>query len=62
MPTGGACRNCRYIVQSEKVCPKCGGDISEKYSGMVIILNPEKSEVAKIAEVNTVGSYAVKVK
>lgn len=57
-----ACRNCRYIVSAEKQCPKCQGDLSEKFSGMVIILDPEKSEVAKVAEINTVGSYAVKVK
>ncbi|MEK6981827.1 MAG: transcription elongation factor subunit Spt4 [Candidatus Micrarchaeota archaeon] len=57
-----ACRNCRYIVSTEKQCPKCQGDLSEKFSGMVIILDPERSEVAKVAEITTVGSYAVKVK
>lgn len=57
-----ACKNCRYIVETEKVCPKCNGELSEKFSGMILILDPEKSEVAKIAEINTVGNYAVKVK
>jgi len=57
-----ACKNCRYIVTVEKTCPKCQGELSEKFSGMIIILDPERSEVAKIAEINTVGSYAVKVK
>ncbi len=58
-----ACRQCRYIITTkEKVCPKCGGELSDKYSGMVIILDPERSEIAKIVEVKAVGAYAVKVK
>lgn len=58
-----ACKQCRYIVQTkEKACPKCGGELSEKYSGMIVILDPERSEVAKIAGITVVGSYAVKVK
>lgn len=57
-----ACKNCKYIVSVEKVCPKCNGELSEKFSGMIIILDPERSEVAKLAEINTIGSYAVKVK
>jgi DNA-directed RNA polymerase subunit E" len=58
-----ACRTCRYIVKGpEKVCPKCGGELTERFSGAIIILDPERSEVAKIAEINAVGSYAVNVK
>ncbi|MBS3067349.1 DNA-directed RNA polymerase subunit E'' [Candidatus Micrarchaeota archaeon] len=57
-----ACKNCRFIVQIEKICPKCQGELSEKFSGAIIVLDPEKSEIAKLAELNTIGSYAVKVK
>ncbi len=57
-----ACKNCRFIVQVEKICPKCQGELSEKFSGTIIVLDPEKSEIAKLAELNTIGSYAVKVK
>jgi DNA-directed RNA polymerase subunit E" len=58
-----ACKQCRYIITTkEKVCPKCQGELSEKYSGMVVILDAERSEVAKIINVNMVGSYAVRVK
>lgn len=58
-----ACKQCRFIVSTkDKVCPKCGGELSDKYSGMVIILDPERSEIAKIVEIKAVGSYAVKVK
>ncbi len=58
-----ACRNCRMILNDEKICPKCQGtDITEKYSGEIIILNVEKSEIAKIAEINAPGKFAIKVR
>lgn len=58
-----ACKECRYIIQTkEKACPKCQGELSDKYSGLVVILDPERSEIAKLIGVNVVGSYAVRVK
>ena len=58
-----ACKNCRYIVTTkDKTCPKCEGELSDKYSGLIVILDPEKSEVAKAAELNTKGRYAIRVK
>lgn len=58
-----ACRSCRYVIHThEKSCPKCGGDLSDKFSGLLVILNPEKSEVAKLAQINAAGTYAVKVR
>ncbi|MFA6530709.1 MAG: transcription elongation factor subunit Spt4 [Candidatus Micrarchaeia archaeon] len=57
-----ACKTCRMISYTEKTCPKCNGELSEKFSGMIIILDPERSEVAKISEINSVGTYAMKVK
>jgi len=58
-----ACKECRFIVRTkEKICPKCGGELSEKYSGVVIILEPERSEIAKLMELNASGSYAIRVR
>ncbi|MEW6528503.1 MAG: transcription elongation factor subunit Spt4 [Candidatus Micrarchaeota archaeon] len=58
-----ACRNCKMILNDEKTCPKCQGtDFTEKYSGEMIIFNTEKSEIAKIAEINVPGKFAVKIK
>jgi len=58
-----ACKKCRTIIQTkDKVCPKCGGELSEKFSGMVMILDPERSEVAKAVEINMKGRYAIRVK
>jgi DNA-directed RNA polymerase subunit E" len=58
-----ACKNCRLIVfAADKVCPKCGGETSEKFSGMIIVIDPENSEIAKSATINAIGTYAVRVK
>jgi len=58
-----ACRNCRMILNEEKTCPNCQGtDLTEKYTGEVIILDPVKSEIAKVVSVSAVGKFAVKVK
>lgn len=58
-----ACRTCRLIITTkDKACPKCGGEVSDKYSGMIIILDSTKSDVAKLVSVNANGSYAIKVK
>ena len=45
-----------------QTCPKCHGELSEKFSGMVLVLDPERSEIAKLINVNATGSYAVRVK
>ena len=58
-----ACKNCRMVVYTtEKVCPKCGGELSEKLSGLILVMEPERSQIAKLAEINAVGTYAIRVK
>ncbi|MBI5223370.1 DNA-directed RNA polymerase subunit E'' [Candidatus Micrarchaeota archaeon] len=59
-----ACKSCRYITyQNDKVCPKCQqGELTDRFSGMVLILDAERSEVAKYVQLNAPGSYALKLK
>lgn len=58
-----ACRMCKKIVDEGDTCPACGGDdLSDRYSGLLIVLDAEKSEIGKISEVKSPGRYAVKVK
>lgn len=65
-----ACRKCRYILSKEEIekdqsvrCPNCNStDLSEDFSGMVIIINPEESEIAKKLQVTKPGSYALRVR
>jgi len=57
-----ACRNCHYISK-EEVCPLCGSEqTTEFYSGEIIILDVDKSEVAKLLNIKTPGAYAINVK
>ena len=58
-----ACKECRVLVESDEKCPRCGSEeLSERFSGLLIVLDAEKSEIAKVAEVSAQGKYAVKVK
>lgn len=57
-----ACTLCRAVYDDEKVCSKCNIDLSDKFYGMVIILNPEKSQISKLISKNVEGKYAIKVK
>lgn len=50
------------VYTNEKVCPKCGGELSEKLSGLILVMEPERSQIAKLAEINAVGTYAIRVK
>ncbi len=57
-----ACRTCRYITTENK-CPICGStDLTENWSGFIIVVDPEKSELAKVMEVKMPGKYAVRIK
>jgi len=55
------CRNCRRFT-SEKTCPVCGStDLSASWKGLVIIMNPNESEVAKTLDIEAPGKYALYV-
>jgi len=56
-----ACRRCRTLT-NEKVCPNCGNtEFSNEWSGLIIVLNPAKSQVAKTLGITKPGRYALKV-
>jgi DNA-directed RNA polymerase subunit E" len=56
-----ACKSCNKITE-EGVCPACGGhDLSTRFQGLVVILDPENSEVAKRLDIKMPGEYALKV-
>ncbi len=58
-----ACRMCKKIVEEGETCPACNSDeLSDRFSGLLIILDAEKSEIGKISEIKSPGRYAVKVK
>ncbi len=59
-----ACRKCKALVEREaESCPICGSrDFSEDWEGVVIIIDPGKSEVAKILGITKPGRYALRVR
>ena len=57
-----ACRTCR-LVTTENRCPMCGGaDLSDSFSGLLIVFDPETSELAKMAGIKKPGVYALRVR
>ncbi len=57
-----ACRQCKAIVKNATKCPICGSeDLTEKWYGLVIVLNPEKSQLAKLLNIKVAGEYALNV-
>jgi DNA-directed RNA polymerase subunit E" len=57
-----ACTNCHFITK-ENVCPKCRSTIlSEDFSGLVIMFDPENSAIAKAMSTKEKGRYALKVR
>ena len=57
-----ACIRCKYIVNDTKECPLCGSETSSKWSGMIVVIDPEESELASQLNINSPGRYALKVR
>ncbi len=56
------CKKCKLFIRGGE-CPICKGtDFSTTWKGRIIILNVEKSEVAKKLGVAQPGEYAVRVR
>jgi len=57
-----ACANCHFLTK-ENVCPKCKStSLSDDYSGLVIIFDPESSAIAKAMNIKEKGRFALKVR
>ena len=56
-----ACRKCKCVT-SGKVCPACkSSDLTPDWEGIVVIVNPEESRIAKTLKITVKGKYALKV-
>ncbi len=61
MASRKACKKCKIIVEGSN-CPICkGNQFSDNCKGRIIIADPEKSIIAKKADLKIRGEYAVKV-
>ena len=57
-----ACRECKMITTRSK-CPNCGSDrLSKDFTGIIIILDPEGSQLAKLMGITKPGTYALRVR
>ena len=65
MPKQKACKLCRTIVEPGEgdKCPKCGSkELTEGFKGRIIVLNPEKSEMAQKLNLKEKGNFAIKAR
>jgi len=57
-----ACRLCKTITE-ENQCPNCKStDLSEDFEGVLIIIDPEESQIAKKLKISKEGQYALKTR
>ncbi|MEM2917233.1 MAG: transcription elongation factor subunit Spt4 [Candidatus Bathyarchaeia archaeon] len=57
-----ACRECR-LISTKSTCPQCKTSaLSEDFSGLVIIFDPEGSAIAKSMKITQKGRYALRVR
>jgi DNA-directed RNA polymerase subunit E" len=58
-----ACKLCNKIYESGNECPNCGAkESSEVIKGRIIVLNPEKSEIAGKLNIKKKGNFAIKTR
>ena len=57
-----ACKVCKIIYEGDK-CPECSSqEYTEDFKGRVMIIDPEKSEIAGRLKIKKKGLYAIKTK
>lgn len=57
-----ACSNCHFLTRENR-CPKCKStSLSDDFSGLVIVFDPESSAIAKAMNIKEKGRYALKVR
>jgi len=62
MPKQKACKICNAIYEGEK-CPDCESkESTEGFKGRIVVLNPEKSEVAQKLKLKKKGNFAIKTR
>ncbi len=60
--TDKACKNCR-MISAGPVCPNCKQtNFSDDWTGLVVVLDPSNSEVARLMGINVPGRFAIRVR
>ena len=62
MPKQKACKICNSIYEEGK-CPNCESkESTEGFKGRIVVLNPEKSEIAQKLKLKGKGNFAIKTR
>ncbi|HPX77183.1 MAG TPA: transcription elongation factor subunit Spt4 [Methanobacterium sp.] len=56
-----ACTRCHRIMEDDR-CAICNVSSSRNWSGFLIIIDPEKSDIAKELKIELPGEYALRVR
>jgi len=57
-----ACREC-HLISYGSVCPNCKAiSLSDDFTGLVIIFDPQGSTIARAMKVKEKGRYALRVR
>lgn len=56
-----ACKAC-HMLSDDLQCPNCGQATSKNWSGLLQIMDPASSELAKAMNIQKAGTYALKVR
>lgn len=63
MAKAKACKICNTIVEHGEKCIKCDSrELTESFKGRIVILNPEKSEIAQKLNLKDKGNFAIKTR
>ena len=58
-----ACKLCKTIVEEGEKCPNCESkELTEGFKGRIVVLNPEKSELAQKVGLKEKGNFAIKTR
>ena len=58
-----ACKICNAIYESGEKCPRCDAkENTEVIKGRIIVLNPEKSEIAQKLNLKNKGNIEIKTR
>jgi DNA-directed RNA polymerase subunit E" len=58
-----ACKICNKIYEEGSKCPKCDSkESTDTFKGRIVVVNPEKSEIAKKLNIKSKGNFAIKTR
>lgn len=57
-----ACKRCKTIFEGKDICPNCDSkDFTEGFKGRIVVLNPEKSIIAKELNLKDKGEFTIRI-